>query len=166
MAGMRPILCPNPVGRGAWLGFLSELCSRLPRGRGGTAVVFGEAGVGKSRLVREAAATARAHGQVVLTGRAVQTGNHIAFRPLTEALLAAFRATGPPALPELAPFRAALGRLVPEWHPASGMDHDPSAVLVGEGLLRLLRAVGGSSGCVLVVEDLHWADPDTLAVLE
>src|SRR5579859_460366 len=166
MAGMRPILCPTLVGRHAELGLLSELCSRLPRGRGGTVVIFGEDGIGKSRLVREAATRARADGQVVLTGRAVQTGNHIAFRPLTEALLAAFRATGPPALPELAPFRTALGRLVPEWHQASGVDHDRSAVLVGEGLLRLLRAVGGRNGCVLVLEDLHWADPDTLAVLE
>src|SRR5579864_4452665 len=166
MAGMRPILCPTLVGRQPELGLVSELCSRLPRGRGGTAVIFGEAGIGKSRLVREAAAMARGDGQVVLTGRAVQTGNHIAFRPLTEALVAAFRAAGPPALPELAPFRTALGRLVPEWDQASGVDHDPSAVLVGEGLLRLLRAVGGHNGCVLVLEDLHWADPDTLAVLE
>src|SRR5579859_4281041 len=166
MAGMQRILCPTLVGRRAELGLLSALCSRLRRGRGGTAVIFGEAGVGKSRLVREAAATARAQGQIVLTGRAVQTGNHLAFRPLTEALLAAFRTTGPPSLPELIPFRAALGRLVPEWHQPGGVDHDPSAVLVGEGLLRLLRAVGGGGGCVLVLEDLHWADPDTLAVLE
>ncbi len=37
---------------------------------------------------------------------------------------------------------------------------------MGEALLRLLRWVGGSGPVVVVLEDLHWADPDTLAVLE
>ena len=42
---------------------------------------------------------------------------------------------------------------------------DPTVVL-GEGLLRLLRALGGSAGCLLVLEDLHWADADSVALVE
>lgn len=38
--------------------------------------------------------------------------------------------------------------------------------MLGEGLLRLLRGLAGTRGCMLVLEDLHWADPETLAVLE
>ena len=41
---------------------------------------------------------------------------------------------------------------------------DPTVVL-GEGVLRLLRSVGGS-GTLLLLEDLHWADPDTVALLD
>lgn len=38
-------------------------------------------------------------------------------------------------------------------------------VVLGEGLLRLLVAVGGSAGCLLLLEDLHWADADTVALV-
>lgn len=37
---------------------------------------------------------------------------------------------------------------------------------LGEALLRLLTQIAADRGCVLVLEDLHWADPDTVAVLE
>jgi predicted ATPase len=33
-------------------------------------------------------------------------------------------------------------------------------------VLRLLRVLGRARGCLLMLEDLHWADPETLAVLE
>ena len=35
----------------------------------------------------------------------------------------------------------------------------------GEAVLQLLRRFAGSAGLLLVLEDLHWADPDTLAVV-
>ena len=35
-----------------------------------------------------------------------------------------------------------------------------------EAVLRLLRALSGEAGCLLVLEDLHWADRETLALLE
>src|SRR5690242_18922900 len=39
-------------------------------------------------------------------------------------------------------------------------------VIRGEAVLRLLRALAGSAGMLLGLEDLQWADPDTLAVVE
>ena len=39
-------------------------------------------------------------------------------------------------------------------------------MLVGEAVVRLLRVLGGTAGCLLVLEDLHWADPETLAVVD
>src|SRR4029453_12324733 len=39
-------------------------------------------------------------------------------------------------------------------------------VLLGEAVLRLLGTVGAGSGLLLVLADLHWADPETLAVVE
>ena len=39
-------------------------------------------------------------------------------------------------------------------------------LVLGEGLLRLLIVAGAAAaGCLLVLEDLHWADPDTVAIV-
>jgi DNA-binding CsgD family transcriptional regulator len=43
---------------------------------------------------------------------------------------------------------------------------EASAVVRGEAVLRLLRWLARPGGLMVVLEDLHWADPDTLAVLE
>jgi len=63
------------------------------------------------------------------------------------------------------PFRPALGRLLPEWRTPGETTHEPPVVLA-EGVVRLLTAVAGESAVLLVLEDLHWADQETLAVLE
>ena len=64
-----------------------------------------------------------------------------------------------------------LGRLVPQWRPAlgtpgEGTPGEESPVFLGEAVLRLLRALAPQARCVLVLEDLHWADQETLALLE
>jgi DNA-binding CsgD family transcriptional regulator len=163
---MRQVLCPVLVGREEKVRVLADGLDRAAEGHGGTFFVVGEAGVGKSRLVREVSGLARSRGLPVLTGRAVSSGVPVAFRPLAEAVLGGLRRRGQLDVPELRPFRPALGRLVPEWvasEPAPGAE---SPVVLGEGLLRLLRVLDGERGCLLVLEDLHWADPESLAVLE
>ena len=127
--------------------------------------VSGEAGVGKSRLVGEIVTAARESGVQVLFGRGVQADVPVPFRPFSEALLSHFRNQGLPDLPGLSPFRPALGRLLPEWRTPGETTHEPPVVLA-EGVVRLLTAVAGESAVLLVLEDLHWADQETLAVLE
>lgn len=133
-------------------------------GAGRVVVLLGEAGVGKSRLALELATEARKHC-TVLTGRAVPGSGSTGLRAFADALQPAFRTRRPPDAEEIRPFVAALARLVPEWRTeAVAAAADP--VIVGEGVLRLLRVLAGSSASVLVLEDLHWADAETLAVLE
>ncbi|GIJ75487.1 helix-turn-helix transcriptional regulator [Virgisporangium ochraceum] len=163
---MRQTLCPVLVGRDEEVGVLADALGRAGEGHGGTVFVVGEAGVGKSRLVRELSERARARQLPVLTGRAVPGGVPAALRPLAEAVLGELRGRGELDAPELRPFRPALGRLVPQWLPAGSGPGVESSVVLGEGLLRLLRFLAGGRGCVLVLEDLHWADPESLAVLE
>ena len=154
------------VGRRAELAVVGGLIDGVRSGRGGVLLVLGEAGIGKSRLLAEAAMRARNADLVVLTGHAV-AGNG-AYRAVAEALVGQLSAVRPAESAELRPYRAALGRLLPEWtETAAGPELrvDPALVL-GEGLLRLLRTVSGERGCLLVLEDLHWADPDTLALVE
>ncbi len=164
---MDGVLCPVLVGRAVELAALAGLVADAADGRGGVAVLVGEAGVGKSRLAREAAALAAGRGVLVLSGRAVPAGSPLPFRPLSEAMLVASRGKRPPDSPELTGFGGQLARLVPDWgtgDTTGGADNSP--VLVGEAVVRLLRVLGGTAGCLLVLEDLHWADPETLAVVD
>ena len=163
---VRQVLCPVLVGRDEEARHLQAALAAAGAGHGGTALVTGEAGIGKSRLVREIVRAAAARGFVVLTGRAVSGGVPAPFRPFAEALVSAGRAGRLPDNAELDPFRPALGRLVPEWRQPLGAAGDESLVFLGEAVLRLLRAASPDAGCLLVLEDLHWADRETLALLE
>ncbi len=161
MAGVRSSAL---VGRRTEIAGLRAALAAAKLSGGGAHALVGPPGIGKSRLVREAAAAAEAWGLPVLVGRAVETGSGPAFRPLTESLLAGLRHRSLPEGPALAPFRPVLGRIVPQWHTA--VERDDSLVVLGEGVLRLLAALAGEAGLMLVLEDLHWADPETLAVVE
>src|SRR5215467_13698481 len=176
---MRQVLCPVLVGRETQARRLLAAVAAAAAGRGGTVLLAGEAGLGKSRLAREVAAAARERGFVVLTGRAVSGGVRTPFRPFAEALTAGVRHAG--VLPDSAsldPFRPALARLVPQLRSGDSATADTSLVFLGEAVIRLLRVLAGTGpsgpdadtpagrGCLLVLEDLHWSDLETLSLLE
>jgi len=152
------------VGRQVELARLADLLDRAEGAAGGFAMITGEAGIGKTRLVTEWAALARRRGFVELTGRAIDGGGPL--RPVAQALMEAVRDHTLLESAQLRPFRAALSRVLPGFPADEPVDSivDPTVVL-GEGVLRLLRSVGGS-GTLLVLEDMHWADPDTIALLD
>jgi len=153
------------VGRGEETARLRAALAETQAGHGGTVLVTGEPGIGKSRLIQETARLAGERDFVVLAGRAVAGGVPTPFRPFAEALAGAGRAGRLPGNEELDGFRPALGRLVPQWRQWQAPG-DESLVYLGEAVLRLLRALSGGAGCLLVLEDLHWADRETLALLE
>ena len=164
---MADLLCPVVIGREAESGALRSALAAAGDGMGGVVFLAGEAGIGKSRLAAELAIDARARGLRVLTGRAVPTSTASPYRPLTEALLQALRGLAFPADDGLAPWRPALRAILPAIAGAEGDGHgDHSPAVRGEAVLQLLRRLAGPAGLLLVLEDLHWADPDTLAVLE
>jgi DNA-binding CsgD family transcriptional regulator/tetratricopeptide (TPR) repeat protein len=154
------------VGRGVETARLREALDAATGGKGGVLFLVGEAGIGKSRLIEVIASDALRRGLPVLRGRAVQTPTPAAYRPLAEALSAAVRAAAAPDEAELGPFRATLGRLVPEWRIDEPARLDESLIAVAEGVLRFLTAAAGDHGALLVLEDLHWADPETLTIVE
>ncbi|MDH6118560.1 DNA-binding CsgD family transcriptional regulator [Kitasatospora sp. GAS204A] len=157
---------PITVGRAGELAMLDSALTDVRARQGRAVFLLGEPGIGKSRLAGECAQQAGALGMPVLRGRAGAGGTGTPFRPLREALASRFRLGRPPADPELEPYRPALARLVPEWRTAEGPDGHGCVVELAEALLRLLALVGRAGGCVLVLEDLHDADPETTAVLE
>jgi DNA-binding CsgD family transcriptional regulator len=163
------------AGRRREMAVVARLVGAAGAGVGGALLITGEAGIGKSRLVTETVALARSAGLAVLTGRAVPGGG--TYRAVAEAVLGHVRDSRVVAdAPQLRPFRAALDRLAPGW--VSGSVEDVGAndglggggpdpvLMLGEGVLRMLAVTGGGRGSLLVLEDLHCADADTIAVVE
>ena len=162
---MGSILCPRLIGRDAELAALTTTLDKARDGLGSMVFVTGDAGVGKSRLARETCAAAAACDMLAITGRAVDSTIPVPFRPVTEALIKLARNGVAPEGPEIADYRPALGSLVPEWSRPGDDDAENSPVILGEAVLRLLSHAA-PKGAVLVLEDLHWADPETLAIVE
>ena len=160
------IVCPSIVAREEEWTKLAAALDSLRAGCGAFICLVGEAGIGKSRLVADLTVAARKRGLPVLSGRAVEAGTPVLFRPLFEALSGYFRRAGPAVHPELDQIRVTLAQLVPEWRRAGEQPYRASPMELGEALLRLLAGMASGDGCVLTLEDLHWADPDTAAVLE
>jgi DNA-binding CsgD family transcriptional regulator/tetratricopeptide (TPR) repeat protein len=127
------------VGRACELGELQRALGAARTGSGATVLVAGEAGIGKTRLVSEAARRARDAGFEVLLGRAIDlVGTELPYQPFAEAL----RPLGGP-------------RQADEQKAGSQRR-------VFEDTLALLADHAAATPVLLVLEDLHWADTSTL----
>jgi DNA-binding CsgD family transcriptional regulator len=162
---MGAMLCPVLIGRGTELSDLTAALGAASEGRGGTVFVTGDEGVGKSRLTSALCEQAAARGFKVMTGRGTQSAVPVPYRPVAEALMGAARCGVVPDMPVISNYRVALGSLVPEWSQPGDARAHVSPVVIGEAVLRVLTQSGGNGG-LLVLEDLHWADPETLAIVE
>ena len=156
------------VGRAGELDRLRAAWRTATGGRPVLAVVRGDAGVGKSRLVAEIAETARSGGAVVATSRCFGSAGRPALAPVADWLRTpAVRAE----LTRVEPvWRSEVDRLVPsEATRARPVGAARPAVEVWqrhrflEGLARAL--VGPGRPTLLVLDDLQWCDPETLAFL-
>lgn len=157
--------CPVVVGRAGELAQVRRLVAAAASGRGGVLAVLGEAGVGKTRLLDAAASAAAGAGLLVLGGRAVQGGG--SYRAIAEAVVGRLDAPAVRGSAAVRPYLPALDALLTGGAgPASGVPAADPAVVLGEGVLRVARVLARAhTGCLLRLEDLHWADEDTLAIL-
>jgi predicted ATPase len=136
------------------------------------ALVGGEAGSGKSRLVREFAREAADGGALVLYG-ACDSVVQRPYRPFVEVLDQLFRSTDAAALrTELGTGGRELSRLLPdlartagEPPPAAAVDPDTERHRLHSAVADLLVAAGRRTPLVIVIEDGHWADTPTLLLL-
>src|SRR5215217_7633997 len=172
------------VGRQAELGLLKELFERTVTERTVRLVtVVGEPGVGKSRFVAELAAHVDDRPELITwrQGRCLPYGDGITFWALGEIVKAeaGILESDPPAQVR-AKLQAVLAALVSdpsegEWlrarlAPLLGIA-DPDAVKPERAELfaawrRFVEAIAAARPLVLVVEDLHWADPAMLEFLQ
>jgi DNA-binding CsgD family transcriptional regulator len=145
---------------------LAALDAALEQARGGdptTVLVAGEAGIGKTRVIEEFSERAYAQGARVLTGACVDLGDSaLPYGAVADAL----RAAPLDAYEELAPgLRRALAALVPEAAPDEEPYEGTQAGLFG-AVLRLLEQLGRHEPLVLLLDDVHWADPSTRDMLK
>ena len=172
------------VGRADELAVLRLEADRVARERRPELVtVFGNAGVGKSRLVAEF--VAGLEDALVLTGRCVPYGDGITYLPLAEVVagFAGIRDDEPAAsalrkleavvartVPEaqrqevLEAVRWTLGLSLPGYSAAFGVPGDARRAL-HEGWTAFLTALGRQALVVLVVEDVHWASEPLIELL-
>jgi DNA-binding SARP family transcriptional activator/tetratricopeptide (TPR) repeat protein len=124
--------------------------------------ILGEAGMGKTRLIAAFALEARHGGATVLAGRCFE--DPVApYGPFAEAL----RGHTALAAPASAWAVSELGRLIPEAAP-DPVDHgDPRGARhrLFEAVALVIGAPARDRPVVLVIEDLHWADPSTILML-
>ena len=91
------VVCPALIGRDPQVAAARHVLSRARDGHGGVALIVGEAGVGKSRLLRAMIDDARGAGFFVLSGAAFESERTIPYAPLLD-LVRLFANTASPAI--------------------------------------------------------------------
>ncbi len=159
------------IGRAAAFSHLVTHYQQVRQGQAQGVLVVGEAGIGKTRLAREFVAWAQAQGAEVLSGHAFEAGGQLPYQPLIEALRTRLEAENAPEdlLEDL--WLAELARLLPELRgrypdlPAPTQDELTARGQLFEAVARLLDALAQRAPLVLLVDDLQWADRDSLDLL-
>jgi DNA-binding CsgD family transcriptional regulator/tetratricopeptide (TPR) repeat protein len=160
------------VGRSAELATLRALAPREAGERGRLALLGGEAGSGKSRLVRELAQALATEGVLVLYG-ACDAVVHTPYRPFAEALDQLVHSTDPDLLrADLGSAGGELARLLPDLPARVGglpapiaADPDTERHRLHTAVSDVLAGAGRRQPLLLVLEDAHWADAPTLVLL-
>ncbi|HEX5944742.1 MAG TPA: AAA family ATPase [Acidimicrobiales bacterium] len=152
------------VGRRAELEVLAAAWDQAAAGGRHLVVVTGEAGIGKSRLTVEAAWRVRRDGGLVLFGRCDQEAI-VPYQPLVEALDGLVAATPPDELPFLGDeAMTELGAVLPSLDRPRRVGGPDRARLFG-AVTDLVAAVAKERPLLLVLDDLQWADDDTLLLV-
>jgi hypothetical protein len=151
------------IGRDHPVGVLRAEISRATDSHGGLVLVTGEAGIGKTALVTDAVDVARERGALVLSGSCWDSSAAPGFWPWVQ-VVRGLRRQGPAG----------------EWAAAEEVSGGQLAVLLGEvdedgpadgfgmydAVTSALVAVSQRRPVVVVLDDLHWADPSSVRLLE
>ncbi len=166
-----PRMCPVLVERDAQVAALDALLEAAAAGQGRFAVLTGEAGTGKSRLVREVERLAAGRGFQGLEGGCRERDRDYPFAPIVDALRQRLVASPEDVASVLGPQRGAMADLLPEL----GTDGDSGKAdlpqehgkrRLFESVAALLAFQAARQPLLLVLEDLHWADATSLELLE
>ncbi|HET6295304.1 MAG TPA: AAA family ATPase [Kribbella sp.] len=165
MGGATIARSPGIVGRIVERGILGAAIRGAVEGRPGAVFVHGEAGVGKTRLVRTVCDEAALRGVAIVWGRCVRFGAVDApYGPLIGALEGWVESAEPAELSDVLELVPAAGALLPSL----GNHTSARAVRLLPVVDGLVMAIASHRPTVLVVDDVQWADMasrDALAYL-
>jgi tetratricopeptide (TPR) repeat protein len=169
-AGLTPF-----IGRDVERASLRRLVDDALAGDGRLALVAGEPGIGKSRLVSEIGKEAKARGMQVLTGHCVEMSGAPSYLPYAQMIeqtignprspLALREALGDVA-GEIARIAPALRRVFPDIPPPIELPAELAGRYVWNSFSEFIGRAGQIQPLLLVLEDLHWADESTLLLTE
>ena len=154
---------------------LRRLLDDALSGHGRLALIAGEAGIGKSRLVTEIGDVAQARGMRELTGHCVEMSGRPPYLPYVEMIeeaissprrsVALSNALGNVAA-EIARIAPALRRAFPNIPPPVELPTELARRYVWNSFSEFIGRAAQAQPLLLVLEDLHWADESTLLLTE
>jgi tetratricopeptide (TPR) repeat protein len=161
------------VGRRHELDQLRALWAHTHQGHGQLALISGEPGVGKTRLAQESIVIAQLRGSIVLRGGCYEYEASTPYLPFAEVLQGWVREQTSESLRQhLGGGVIELAKLAPEIESKLGALPPTPPLPPGQERLRLFdhvarffRSLAGERGVLLFLDDLHWADQGTLALL-
>ncbi len=165
---MRGVGAEGLIGREPLLARLADAAERAEHGDRVALLVSGEAGIGKTSLVRAATAAAAHRGHRVAWGSCPDTPGVPGFWPWTQVLGALIRDLGAAAARKLAGDDAGLLAVLSPALGSVGRNPatDRDRLLLLDATTRFLDAVTADAPVGIVLDDLHWADDSTLALFD
>ena len=167
------VVCPTLVGRGAQIDALRQVLAQAREGNGRVALIVGEAGVGKSRLLRAMTDEARAQGFFVLQGACFEAERSIPYAPLLD-LVRLFASTASaavvahvlrPAANDLVSIFPELQPILPEATPSASVDPESDRRRLFHVLAQAITLLARTQPVFLAFEDVHWSDDATLELV-
>src|SRR6266536_3492436 len=173
LVGRRSAVATPFVGREAELAALSADLDAAAGGCGGVVLLAGEPGIGKTRLAEELAAQATARGALVLWGRCWEGEGAPAFWPWVQVVRAYVKAGDPAALRhdlgagavDIAQVVPAVRDCLPDLPVPPPMEPEAARFRLFDSLAGFFRAAAARRPLLLILDDLHWADAPSLALL-
>ena len=143
-------------------------------GRGSLILLFGDAGVGKSRLAEDALGAARQLGCHTLSGRCYEQEGTPALIPFIEVLdeasrlmpAAVFRQAIKASAPELATLMPELHRLFPDMPPPMELPPQLRQRFLFTNIREFLTRAAQFAPLVIFIDDLQWADEPTIQLTQ
>ena len=158
------------VGRGAELEKLRGRLARARNGSGAVVALVGEAGIGKTRTALAFAERARDEGAVVAIGTCGEGDWAAPLLPWSQALGSVVKTLGERTAQRAAGAgRGTLAWFVPELTasaPPPSLDPRDERLRLHHAVTELLARASASAPLVLVIDDLQWADVDSLVLLQ
>jgi DNA-binding CsgD family transcriptional regulator len=170
------VVCPVLIGRTSELAALRLCVEQGKSGKGRVALLCGEAGIGKSRLVAELKTEAVAQGFQSLQGHCFPSDRSCPYAPLLDLLRSIFLHTPAAQLTiDVAPFARELMPLLPEvtqmfpdlamLPPLPALEPEQEKRRLFAALARFFLTQAATRPLLLIVEDVHWSDESSLDFL-
>lgn len=173
MPGQQSVVCPVIIGRDGPMSTVLHTLVRAQEGHGSTLLISGEAGIGKSRLLRAMIDRARSMGFAVLQGASYEADRAQPYAPILD-LVYTLAATASPAVAahyfglaeaELVTLFPELRTVFPEGRALEALTPEEERRRLFHSLTDACFAIARLQPLMLVIEDVHWSDDATLDLL-